>query len=808
MNNEPTRKNRLATLIGSLENLKLSFPLAVLTFSVIVFARAFLEGIFERGHTIGLHPVTEVSIYNVFLHFPVYYLFVLIASVLFLHFITRERIDKVGKILLAFFPIILIPPLVDLFATPGKGDALFYFMEIKDFGRALYGTFVPTMVLRGVSLGIRIEVFIGCMLAAIYCGVKVRKWIVAPAAFLGIYIILVISGAIPVLSARFISLFHASGASPYEFAYRSGGMIPTETQRVTLITLLPLLVLAPLALYRWSPRIFRAAFRTARSYLSVHFLVMTMTGFVLAYVLSRGTGIPLIGHPLDYVAMCSVLITVFLAYQAMIHFEQAIEAPNGARTLIAVTLLGSSFMIAFSISYVSLLILIGFCLVFFFYLAPPFRVKRIFPVSTLFLSFASLVAVVLGFSLFTGEKAAFLFSPRISLLIIVLFTLTFSLKDLPTIAQDRKLKLLTLPIMIGEERGRWVTALLTAVGFLSVPLILGEYLLFIPAVIIAASLGVLVLGQRWRKWLGAAGYAAIALFVIPLFFHNGAAIARDTQNGFCANRAFHKANDLRERGYDKEALVLYESVLEEGYEAAHLYRNAGLLYLKQGNVPKAIDAFEKALGSTPDDQDIRILLIQAYVRAGMADRALRICETGIASGTYRAEFLMLKGEVYLAQRAPSKAFEAFKQSIKAGESTGNSYLALGSIYLSLDSLNEAIDAYSQALKLSPGSQPLKHRAEAHFRNGNLEAALSDLLAAEVLNPNDPETKNNIAIIHFRKGNYRTAEEYLLEAISLDRNYIVAYQNLSDTYEKTGQNEKAAQVQSKINEIISKELNND
>ncbi len=806
MNNEKRGTHHLFSLIHSLERTRLTFPIAILTFCSIVFARAFLEGIFERSHTIGLHPVTEISIYNVFLHFPVYYLFVLMASMLLLHFITRESIEKVGKLVLFFLPVTLIPPLIDLFITPGRGDALFYFMEIKDIGRALFGTFMPPMTLNGVSFGIRIEVFIGCLLAALYGGAKTRKWYLGAAAFIGTYLILILSGAIPVLSARALSLFHPLTTTPYETMFRSGGLIATETQRVTLVAIIPLLFLIPLVLYRWSPKTFKNTFRISSPYLTIHFTGMILAGFVLAYMMKGNTGIPLITNTLDYVALLILLIAGYCAFQAMVLFDHAIDGSEKERTPISAgaLLFLSSLIICLSISYTAFFLVMVFGLVFFFSLSPPFRLKRFFPFSTLSLSCASLVVALLGFSLFTGEKAAFIFPPRVAWSIILLFTFTFSLRDLATLARDKALHYRTIPTTLGESRGRWVTAILVSLAFLAVPLILRAYLLFIPAVFIAAIITLLIFRRSFRHRFEIICAVILPLSVIILFLTHAACCAGHGASLFLAYRYYSNARTFDEKGATDKALAGYEAALNNGYESVNLYRNAGMLYLKTGEVHKAIEILQTARALQPDEQDAWILLVQAFTRAGEYSRAIAECDKGISGGKYRAEFLMLKGQVLLSQGNASPALNAFKQAIRFGEHSGNSLMAIASIYLSMDSLDSAIDTYTEALKFLDERHVLKARAEAYYRKGASNSALSDLLAAEQHDPHDAEIKNNIGILHYQQGDYHAAERYLTEAISLDRDYLVAYQNLRDTYVKMGKKKEVYFIELKINELCARE----
>jgi len=64
-----------------------------------------------------------------------------------------------------------------------------------------------------------------------------------------------------------------------------------------------------------------------------------------------------------------------------------------------------------------------------------------------------------------------------------------------------------------------------------------------------------------------------------------------------ANKAYSEAH------YD-QAILFYEQVLDEGYEAAELYYNMGNAYYKLGNIPGAILNYERAAKLDPYDEDI------------------------------------------------------------------------------------------------------------------------------------------------------------------------------------------------------------
>ncbi len=65
-----------------------------------------------------------------------------------------------------------------------------------------------------------------------------------------------------------------------------------------------------------------------------------------------------------------------------------------------------------------------------------------------------------------------------------------------------------------------------------------------------------------------------------------------------------KANDLYAKKQYDSALVLYEKVLDQGWEAAELYYNIGNVYFRKGNLAKAILFYERAYRLDPTNEKI------------------------------------------------------------------------------------------------------------------------------------------------------------------------------------------------------------
>ena len=93
-----------------------------------------------------------------------------------------------------------------------------------------------------------------------------------------------------------------------------------------------------------------------------------------------------------------------------------------------------------------------------------------------------------------------------------------------------------------------------------------------------------------KKWL-----SILVLLVLPVL-------------GMPANETLGKA----EKAYDakdyKAAVSLYEELIKEGYSSYQLYYNLGNSYYKNGELGRAIHAYEIARKIEPDEEDVKINL--------------------------------------------------------------------------------------------------------------------------------------------------------------------------------------------------------
>lgn len=66
-----------------------------------------------------------------------------------------------------------------------------------------------------------------------------------------------------------------------------------------------------------------------------------------------------------------------------------------------------------------------------------------------------------------------------------------------------------------------------------------------------------------------------------------------------------RANNFYVNGQFEEAIKIYESIAQQGYEGTSLFYNLGNAYYRVGKIGSAILNYEKAIKLSPDDEDVQ-----------------------------------------------------------------------------------------------------------------------------------------------------------------------------------------------------------
>lgn len=84
-------------------------------------------------------------------------------------------------------------------------------------------------------------------------------------------------------------------------------------------------------------------------------------------------------------------------------------------------------------------------------------------------------------------------------------------------------------------------------------------------------------------------------------------------------------------------------------------------------------------------------------------------------------------------------------------------------------------------ELKEEARPYMDRGIRYLQMRNATGALTELLKAVEINPDDPQTHNWLGLAYYLKNKYVDSEKHLKKAIELDQNYSEARNNLGATY---------------------------
>ncbi|WP_051184355.1 YcaO-like family protein [Desulfatiglans anilini] len=135
----------------------------------------------------------------------------------------------------------------------------------------------------------------------------------------------------------------------------------------------------------------------------------------------------------------------------------------------------------------------------------------------------------------------------------------------------------------------------------------------------------------------------------------------------------------------------------------HFYK--GMAYLESGRHPEALEAFERALGRDPKEEDIPTILVYAAVclkELGRYSESIAAARRAEGYDPERTDVFNLMGFCYFKLREHEKAIACFERSIELDPSSAIDYANIASNYRDMGDRERAIHYYRLALEIDPG----------------------------------------------------------------------------------------------------------
>jgi len=501
------------SLILKIENIPLTFWQSVLLIYTASFFRTFLEN-YSNSANVG----RIAGLIDTFFAIPIWFFTVFLTIFILLRILTKERIEIISRLLIVSSFTILIPPIIDLIVQ--RGYAVPYVLFTGSFSDLFksfltFGGAVPNAT-SGATLGLKIEILIGMLAVGFYVFYKTKKWW---RAILGVFLFYVIiflfasslslifeiknlaTGNSQTFNAKNISNFYYLDEpinSRTNYNYRTfivdkNNLAVTRFEDIKnqySITLSITCLLIAVFLLGWwfwiyDKKKFWAVIKNFRPLRIIPYFFLISLGIVLGIEFS---GRHPIGSLFDFLSFISLFLAFlftgfFLVWENDQYDIEIDKITNQQRPLvkkifsleewrtIKYLFLLIALNFAFLLGLYQFIFIILFLSVYHIYSAPPLRLKRFLGISSLLVAVGALIPVWMGFFLSSGTENFKVFPAKYIFGILAIVFLGENVKNLKDIEGDRKNKIHTLPVVLGEEKGKLTAGILTFFSTLLIPVI-------------------------------------------------------------------------------------------------------------------------------------------------------------------------------------------------------------------------------------------------------------------------------------------------------------------------------------------------
>ena len=154
----------------------------------------------------------------------------------------------------------------------------------------------------------------------------------------------------------------------------------------------------------------------------------------------------------------------------------------------------------------------------------------------------------------------------------------------------------------------------------------------------------------------------------------------------------------RDLGKNKEAIALYEELIEEHPQEAELYYYLSSLYLRQQDTDKAIEALNGLENNRGIHEAISLQKYRLYKSSGKNDEALREIKALAAKFPTEANYQILIGDFYLENQQLNEALSYYEKSAQIDADTPYYFIAMSNYYEAAGNSEAAAQEIEKALK--------------------------------------------------------------------------------------------------------------
>jgi predicted O-linked N-acetylglucosamine transferase (SPINDLY family) len=223
------------------------------------------------------------------------------------------------------------------------------------------------------------------------------------------------------------------------------------------------------------------------------------------------------------------------------------------------------------------------------------------------------------------------------------------------------------------------------------------------------------------------------------------------------NRFFLEALNDQMSGRSEEALSKYNEILDVRSNHSETLHHAGIIYLQQGNLNRAVCMIKKSLEFDSTNSNALSNLGYCLNALGKFDEAIGYCD----------------------------------EASRIDPTNDGAWTNLGNAQRGLSLWNAALDSYQRALNLQPHNFRYIYNLANVWYDQQIFKSASDLfIQCLVLQNNFPEAHNNLSACLLRLGQHATALTHANRAIELNPHYFEAWSNRGNALIDLNRHEEA------------------
>jgi len=521
----------LLRIIEKIENQKITLNNWLIGFLSIVFLRLLLESFSSK--------MNFFQKYSSIIHATGFFFFWILVIVLLLYIFTKEKIEKISKLALFAFLIILLPPIVDLIVTGGKGGIRMHYIDlinqpknVLDFLK-LFGKFI-FYGYQGIFFVGKHPDYLNIESLTNNYGIRIQANLI----ILGIiwYIFLKTKNSFKALLSflLFHFIFLAQNIpSFYFYNFRSSYLNPSFDHHCVFFSwyFICICFLSLIWFFVYNKNQCLSLLKNLRITRTLQNIAMLGFGLYLARINFSKLQFQ------DWMLIIVAFLSLLFYWLAAIGYndisdEKEDKISNPDRPLcqnkfsqeemknLSNIFLIISYLSAFLVGYFFLIFIFMRSLLGYLYNNYPFKLKRFPFLASSTKSLAYLFTIYAGF-LINNSNSFFNFPKKLAWFIFFAFTLGVNIKDIKDYEGDKSAKIYTIPVIFGLDRGKKIIAVLTSIPFFLVPIFFLKNFnkLIFPSVLTGILIYWLIIRKNYNEKLIFLIYFIYGIFLSIVIFN-------------------------------------------------------------------------------------------------------------------------------------------------------------------------------------------------------------------------------------------------------------------------------------------------